>query len=116
MPALLLADRGGGRAVDGVEPGEPGEEHAVRRHRLRENLGAAEMPHAEQVLHLKRVAPLLAGVARVHELLRGPAIEKIAGCGHPAAGLFLVAECTERWGTRYTHDGKTIWAESGNTP
>ena len=26
-------------------------------------------------------------------------------------GLFLVAQLTQRWGTRYTPDGKTIWAE-----
>ncbi|MER5462233.1 SpoIIE family protein phosphatase [Streptomyces sp. NPDC002668] len=26
-------------------------------------------------------------------------------------GLFLVAQLTERWGTRYTRDGKTIWTE-----
>ncbi|MBD9726616.1 SpoIIE family protein phosphatase [Streptomyces caniscabiei] len=26
-------------------------------------------------------------------------------------GLFLVAQLTERWGTRYTPDGKTIWTE-----
>ncbi|MEU6192282.1 SpoIIE family protein phosphatase [Streptomyces sp. NPDC047061] len=26
-------------------------------------------------------------------------------------GLFLVAQFTDRWGTRYTADGKTIWAE-----
>ncbi|OPC79139.1 protein phosphatase [Embleya scabrispora] len=26
-------------------------------------------------------------------------------------GLFLVAQFTQRWGTRYTTDGKTIWAE-----
>ncbi|MGW1028258.1 SpoIIE family protein phosphatase [Streptomyces sp. NPDC002577] len=26
-------------------------------------------------------------------------------------GLFLVAELTQRWGTRYTRAGKTIWAE-----
>ncbi|KUO06153.1 SpoIIE family protein phosphatase [Streptomyces caeruleatus] len=26
-------------------------------------------------------------------------------------GLFLVAQLTERWGTRYTASGKTIWAE-----
>jgi PAS domain S-box-containing protein len=26
-------------------------------------------------------------------------------------GLLLVAQLTERWGTRYTHTGKTIWAE-----
>ncbi|MGW0583818.1 ATP-binding protein, partial [Streptomyces sp. NPDC002920] len=26
-------------------------------------------------------------------------------------GLLLVAQLTERWGTRYTGTGKTIWAE-----
>ncbi|NUK66656.1 SpoIIE family protein phosphatase [Streptomyces lunaelactis] len=26
-------------------------------------------------------------------------------------GLFLVAQLTERWGTRHTRDGKTIWTE-----
>jgi anti-sigma regulatory factor (Ser/Thr protein kinase) len=26
-------------------------------------------------------------------------------------GLFLVAQLAARWGTRYTHDGKIIWAE-----
>ena len=26
-------------------------------------------------------------------------------------GLFLVAQVAERWGTRYTEDGKVIWAE-----
>ncbi|WP_345654130.1 SpoIIE family protein phosphatase [Streptomyces siamensis] len=26
-------------------------------------------------------------------------------------GLFLVAQLTERWGTRYSHDGKTVWTE-----
>jgi anti-sigma regulatory factor (Ser/Thr protein kinase) len=26
-------------------------------------------------------------------------------------GLFLVAQLAQRWGTRYTHSGKVIWAE-----
>ncbi|WP_436969502.1 ATP-binding protein, partial [Actinacidiphila glaucinigra] len=26
-------------------------------------------------------------------------------------GLFLIAQLTRRWGTRYTADGKLIWAE-----
>ncbi|MFJ8077629.1 SpoIIE family protein phosphatase [Streptomyces sp. NPDC096176] len=26
-------------------------------------------------------------------------------------GLFLVAQLTERWGTRYTREGKTVWTE-----
>jgi hypothetical protein len=28
--------------------------------------------------------------------------------------LFLVAQFSRRWGTRYTTDGKIIWAEQGN--
>lgn len=31
-------------------------------------------------------------------------------------GLFLVAQFTQRWGTRYTPEGKTIWAEQPLTP
>ncbi|MGC9537388.1 SpoIIE family protein phosphatase [Streptomyces sp. UG1] len=31
-------------------------------------------------------------------------------------GLFLVAELTERWGTRHTHNGKVIWAEQRLAP
>jgi anti-sigma regulatory factor (Ser/Thr protein kinase) len=26
-------------------------------------------------------------------------------------GLLLVARCSERWGTRYTEGGKTVWVE-----
>ncbi|WP_455359810.1 SpoIIE family protein phosphatase [Streptomyces sp. SYSU K21746] len=31
-------------------------------------------------------------------------------------GLFLVAQMTQQWGTRYTHAGKTIWAEQTLPP
>ncbi len=31
-------------------------------------------------------------------------------------GLFLVAQCTQRWGTRRTSEGKTIWAEQSLPP
>ncbi|NUT48774.1 MAG: SpoIIE family protein phosphatase [Saccharothrix sp.] len=31
-------------------------------------------------------------------------------------GLFLVAQLTERWGTRYTADGKIIWTEQSLPP
>ncbi|WP_372449192.1 SpoIIE family protein phosphatase [Streptomyces montanisoli] len=42
--------------------------------------------------------------------------------GHAAAtdeggrGMFLVAQLAERWGTRYTRDGKIIWAEQPLPP
>ncbi|WP_443072681.1 SpoIIE family protein phosphatase [Streptomyces sp. RPT161] len=38
--------------------------------------------------------------------LRYAAVEDEGG-----RGLFLVAQLAERWGTRYTHEGKVIWAE-----
>ncbi|MGC0418056.1 SpoIIE family protein phosphatase [Embleya sp. AB8] len=31
-------------------------------------------------------------------------------------GLFLVAQLTRRWGSRYEHSGKTIWAEQETSP
>lgn len=31
-------------------------------------------------------------------------------------GLFLVAQLTDRWGSRYTHSGKTIWTEQPLAP
>ncbi|KUJ70521.1 protein phosphatase [Streptomyces albus subsp. albus] len=31
-------------------------------------------------------------------------------------GLFLVAQCTQHWGTRYTPQGKTIWTEQRLPP
>nr|WP_282189902.1 ATP-binding protein [Streptomyces sp. RPA4-2] len=31
-------------------------------------------------------------------------------------GLFIVAQLAERWGTRHSHHGKTIWAEHSHAP
>ncbi|CUM35915.1 Serine phosphatase RsbU, regulator of sigma subunit [Streptomyces venezuelae] len=31
-------------------------------------------------------------------------------------GLFLIAQLTERWGSRYTRTGKTIWTEQSLPP
>jgi hypothetical protein len=31
-------------------------------------------------------------------------------------GLFLIAQMTKRWGTRYAPDGKTIWTEVSLEP
>ncbi len=43
--------------------------------------------------------------------LRRARVNDEGGCG-----LFLVAELTRRWGTRYTASGKTIWAEQALPP
>lgn len=40
-----------------------------------------------------------------------PHLRRAAITDENGRGLFLVAQLTERWGTRYTARGKTIWAE-----
>ncbi|MFE4367482.1 SpoIIE family protein phosphatase [Streptomyces sp. NPDC056835] len=49
-----------------------------------------------------------------------PHLRYAAATDEGGRGLFLVAQFTERWGTRYTAEGKVIWAEqalpSGEAP
>ncbi|MFF8993643.1 SpoIIE family protein phosphatase [Streptomyces sp. NPDC014983] len=40
-----------------------------------------------------------------------PHLRYAASTDEGGRGLFLVAQFAERWGTRYTRDGKVIWAE-----
>jgi anti-sigma regulatory factor (Ser/Thr protein kinase) len=40
-----------------------------------------------------------------------PHLRRALSTDEGGRGLFLVAQVTERWGTRYTHDGKTVWTE-----
>ncbi|PAU49975.1 ATP-binding SpoIIE family protein phosphatase [Streptomyces albireticuli] len=40
-----------------------------------------------------------------------PRLRRARAYDEGGRGLFLVAQLTDRWGTRYTPDGKTIWAE-----
>nr|WP_236654524.1 SpoIIE family protein phosphatase [Streptacidiphilus anmyonensis] len=40
-----------------------------------------------------------------------PHLRYAAATDEGGRGLFLVAQLSERWGTRYTADGKVIWAE-----
>jgi PAS domain S-box-containing protein len=44
-----------------------------------------------------------------------PHIRRAATIDEGGRGLFLVAECSYRWGTRYEAVGKTIWAEQSLT-
>lgn len=43
--------------------------------------------------------------------LSSPRLRRAASTDEGGRGLFLVANLTERWGTRSTEQGKTIWAE-----
>ncbi|MGW0080080.1 SpoIIE family protein phosphatase [Streptomyces sp. NPDC003393] len=40
-----------------------------------------------------------------------PHMRRALGTDEGGRGLFLVAQVAQRWGTRYTSSGKTIWAE-----
>ncbi|MET9834163.1 SpoIIE family protein phosphatase [Streptomyces sp. NPDC006385] len=40
-----------------------------------------------------------------------PRLRRARSTDEGGRGLFLVAQLTERWGTRYTPDGKVIWTE-----
>lgn len=40
-----------------------------------------------------------------------PHLRRAANDDEGGRGLFLVAQCTDGWGTRYTRGGKTIWTE-----
>ncbi|TVL91025.1 SpoIIE family protein phosphatase [Streptomyces sp. SAJ15] len=40
-----------------------------------------------------------------------PHLRRARSTDEGGRGLFLVAQLTDRWGTRYTHEGKTIWTE-----
>ncbi len=40
-----------------------------------------------------------------------PHLRRARSTDEGGRGLFLVAQVSERWGTRYTHDGKTVWTE-----
>ncbi|WP_328475606.1 SpoIIE family protein phosphatase [Streptomyces sp. NBC_00377] len=42
-----------------------------------------------------------------------PHLRRAAGTDEGGRGLFLVAQLTQSWGTRYTKQGKVIWAECG---
>ncbi len=45
-----------------------------------------------------------------------PHVRRAAPDEEGGRGLFLVARLTERWGTRYTSDGKTVWSEQPLPP
>ncbi|MGP3983678.1 SpoIIE family protein phosphatase [Streptomyces sp. KR80] len=45
-----------------------------------------------------------------------PHLRRARSTDEGGRGLFLVAQCAQRWGTRYTAEGKTIWAEQPLSP
>ncbi|MFC8956540.1 SpoIIE family protein phosphatase [Streptomyces sp. NPDC057101] len=45
-----------------------------------------------------------------------PHIRRASDTDEGGRGLFLVAQYAEKWGTRYSHRGKTIWASQATGP
>jgi serine phosphatase RsbU (regulator of sigma subunit)/anti-sigma regulatory factor (Ser/Thr protein kinase) len=63
---------------------------------------------------------LLRGRSLICEVSDGsstsPHLRRAAATDEGGRGLFLVAQLTERWGTRYTPGGKVIWTEQSLPP
>ncbi|MGW5120632.1 SpoIIE family protein phosphatase [Streptomyces noursei] len=67
-------------------------------------------PIRMRLLHDRRLICEVSDTSSTSAHLRYAADEDEGG-----RGLFLVAQLAERWGTRYTANGKVIWAEQGNS-
>ncbi|MEU6506959.1 SpoIIE family protein phosphatase [Streptomyces sp. NPDC046942] len=80
-----------------------------------------ELVASELVTNAYRYAagPVTLRLIRTHCLIcevsdtshTSPHLRRALSTDEGGRGLFLVAQLTERWGTRYTHDGKTVWTE-----
>ncbi|MFJ2391856.1 SpoIIE family protein phosphatase [Streptomyces sp. NPDC087843] len=80
-----------------------------------------ELVASELVTNAYRYAagPVTLRLIRTHSLIcevsdashTSPHLRRALSTDEGGRGLFLVAQLTERWGTRYAHDGKTVWTE-----
>ncbi|MFF5145847.1 SpoIIE family protein phosphatase [Streptomyces sp. NPDC013157] len=85
-----------------------------------------ELVASELVTNAYRYAtgPATLRLIRTHSLIcevsdtshTSPHLRRALSTDEGGRGLFLVAQLTERWGTRYTHDGKTVWTEQPLPP
>ncbi|MER7678300.1 SpoIIE family protein phosphatase [Streptomyces sp. NPDC096934] len=88
---------------------------------LEELAFTTELVASELVTNTYRYAegPVTLRLIRTHCLIcevsdtshTSPHLRRALSTDEGGRGLFLVAQLTERWGTRYTHDGKTVWTE-----
>ncbi|SOD84168.1 PAS domain S-box-containing protein [Streptomyces sp. Ag109_G2-15] len=80
-----------------------------------------ELVASELVTNTYRYAagPVTLRLIRTHSLIcevsdtshTSPHLRRALSTDEGGRGLFLVAQLTERWGTRHTRDGKTVWTE-----
>ena len=130
--ALLIARTrtlGPGRVAEWDVPFDPSEVGAVRSRAAEqlEEWGLEELAFSTELILSELVTNAIRyGAAPVHvRLLRdrtltcevwdssstAPHLRYAAGMDEGGRGLFLVAQISEHWGTRYTPEGKVIWAE-----
>ena len=93
---------------------------------LSEMTFTTELVASELVTNAYRYAdgPVTLRLIRTHCLIcevsdashTSPHLRRALSTDEGGRGLFLVAQFTERWGTRYTHDGKTVWTEQPLPP
>lgn len=62
-----------------------------------------------RLLLLRNAAALISEVSDANHT--APHLWRARTLDEGGRGLLLVAQLTQRWGTRHTADGKTIWAE-----
>ncbi|MFJ3326993.1 SpoIIE family protein phosphatase [Streptomyces griseus] len=65
-------------------------------------------------LRLIRAASLICEVSDVSNTQ--PRMRRARATEEGGRGLFLIAQLTDRWGSRYTRSGKTIWTEQALPP
>ncbi|MFF8380640.1 SpoIIE family protein phosphatase [Streptomyces sp. NPDC015661] len=115
-----------------ADPGEVGRARSLLRERLERwevDEGAsftAELVVSELVTNAIRYgrAPVRLRLIRERGLIvevsdgghTSPHLRRAAMEDEGGRGLFLVAQMTQRWGTRYARDGKTIWTELSLDP
>ncbi|MFF4540230.1 SpoIIE family protein phosphatase [Streptomyces aureus] len=93
---------------------------------LSEMAFTTELVASELVTNTYRYAdgPVTLRLIRTHSLIcevsdtshTSPHLRRALSTDEGGRGLFLVAQLTERWGTRYTHAGKTVWTEQPLPP
>ncbi|WP_225804523.1 SpoIIE family protein phosphatase/ATP-binding protein [Streptomyces sp. NK15101] len=130
--ALLIARTrtlGPGRVAQWDVPFDPSEVGAMRSRAAEqlEEWGLEELVFSTELILSELITNAIRyGAAPVHvRLLRdrtltcevwdssstAPHLRYAAGMDEGGRGLFLVAQISEHWGTRYTPEGKVIWAE-----
>ncbi|WP_377273214.1 ATP-binding protein [Peterkaempfera sp. SMS 1(5)a] len=70
---------------------------------------AVRYAQAPLQLRLIRAAALICEVSDASST--SPHMRQAADTDETGRGLFMIAQLAKRWGTRYTLNGKTIWAE-----